>query len=88
LLDESDYSAASHKEFIEYVLGDIFGKNLDNVVCLTGDNMNTNQALANLCKKPLVGCSAHRFNLEVQKYLLDNHDALLSQVYSIILFHF
>lgn len=42
--------------------------------------MNTNQALATLCGKPLVGCAAHRFNLEVQKYLLDNYDALLGKV--------
>ncbi len=80
MLDESDYSAASHKDFIEYVLGDVYGKSLDNVVCFTGDNMNTNQALATLCGKPLVGCAAHRFNLEVQKYLLDNYDALLLKV--------
>ncbi len=42
--------------------------------------MNTNQALATLCGKPLVGCAAHRFNLEVQKYLVDNYDALLVKV--------
>jgi len=68
LLEESDYSAESHKHFLEYHLG-VYGKSLDNVICLVGDNMNTNKRLAGICDKPLVGCAAHRFNLECQRYL-------------------
>jgi len=79
LLDESDFSAASHFEFIQFVLEEVYQKTLSNVICLVGDNCSTNKALADLCGKPLVGCAAHRFNLAVQKYL-SGHDVLLTKV--------
>jgi len=79
LLDESDFSAESHYEFIRYVLVDVFQKNFSNVICLVGDNCSTNKALAELCQKPLIGCAAHRFNLAVQKFL-QVHDVLLTKV--------
>jgi hypothetical protein len=78
-LEESDFSAANHQEFLEFVLKDVFQKDFSNVVCLVGDNCATNQALASLCRKPFVGCAAHRFNLAVQKYLKD-FDSIMNKV--------
>jgi hypothetical protein len=42
------------------------------VVCFIGDNCNLNKKLAKLAKKPLVGCAAHRLNLEVERWLEKN----------------
>ena len=81
LLDESNQTAQNHKEFLEYVLQDIFSKDFENVLCLIGDNCSTNKALADLCEKPLIGCSAHRFNLAIQKFLKP-HDKLLDKVFA------
>lgn len=79
LFDESDFTAESHYDFITNVLENIFQKSWNNVVCLSGDNCATNKALANLAGKPLVGCHAHRFNLEVQNYL-QTYTSLLDKV--------
>ena len=46
---------------------------------IIGDNCATNQLMATLCGKPLVGCHAHRFNLEVQVYL-QKFETLLAKV--------
>lgn len=80
--DEYDLSAASHLEFIKFHLS-VFGKSTDNVICLIGDNVSTNKALATLMGKPLVGCASHRFNLAVQQYLLP-HELILSRLQSLM----
>lgn len=79
LEDAFDFTAESHKKFMDFYL-DHYGKSMENVVCLVGDNCATNQALADLCGKPLVGCASHRFNLEVQAYLSRTCDPLLIKV--------
>lgn len=66
--DETSFTAKNHKRCLKTIL-QLFGKTWDNVVCFIGDNCSTNKALADLCKLPLVGCAAHRFNLEVQMFL-------------------
>jgi hypothetical protein len=85
LLDENDMTATSHKEFIVSHL-EVYEKTLDNVICLVGDNANTNKALADQCNKPLIGCASHRFNLEVQEYLKQNPwNSLLDKVHNLML---
>lgn len=80
LLVEDNQNSENHLDLIEFVL-ELFDKDISNVICLVGDNCNTNKALADHCEKPLVGCAAHRFNLAVQDYLqLKPHDDLLIQV--------
>ncbi len=54
LFDESDFSAQSHMELLQYILIS-FGKDFTNLVCLIGDNCNTNIATAKLCGVPLIG---------------------------------
>jgi len=42
-----------------------------------------NQAMATSCGKPLVGCAAHRLNLEIQNYLI-SWESLLSKVNAVM----
>lgn len=82
LRDESDYSAASHAAFILDQLAG-YKKTIQNVVCLVGDNCNTNIAVAEQLGVPLVGCASHRFNLEVQEFL-GKHERLLQRVHELM----
>ena len=52
--DGDTLSAQEHHAFVTYVLG-IYGKSWENVVCLVGDNCNTNKALAPAAFRLLVG---------------------------------
>ena len=79
LLTEADMSSESHEELLQFVLN-VFGKDLRNVICLVGDNCNTNKAFARLCDRPLVGCAAHRFNLAVQGFLSIQSNAELVKI--------
>jgi hypothetical protein len=58
-----DFSAHSHREYIEEVLGGSYDKSLSCIEFLSGDNCSTNKALAGLLGVPLVGCASHRLNL-------------------------
>lgn len=68
LLDGTSFTAEAHRVFILETL-DFYDVPLDKVVCLVGDNCNTNKALGNLLKKPLVGCRSHRLNLAVESFI-------------------
>jgi hypothetical protein len=78
LLDESAFSAQNHRDLILFVLS-IFRKSVENLICIIGDNCNVNKALADLLEIPLVGCAAHRFNLAIQKYLV-NYSEIINKV--------
>jgi hypothetical protein len=78
LLDETNYTAHSHYEYITECL-DIYGKKWDNVQFICGDNCSTNKALADLAEKPLVGCASHRLNLAIQSIFAD-HSGLVDKV--------
>ncbi len=54
LLDESDFSAQSHKDLIDIIITS-FGKDFSNVVCLIGDNCPVNICTAKLCIVPFIG---------------------------------
>lgn len=73
-----DFTAESQLNFLRYVLG-LFGRTLDDVLCLIGDNCNVNKSLADQAGLPLIGCASHRFNLEVTNYLTQ-FEGILSQV--------
>ena len=64
LNDEVSLSAASHLEFLVFVLG-IYEKDIGDVAAIIGDNCATNPALARLAGLPFIGCASHRFNLAV-----------------------
>lgn len=60
--EEEEFTAEAHRDTLLGVL-EIFGKNITNVVCLIGDNCNTNIAFAKLCEIPLVGIVTYIFNI-------------------------
>jgi hypothetical protein len=73
--NEEDFSAASHKAFIEDVL-DLYGKNLSNLSFMVADNCSTNKSIANLLGIPMIGCASHRFNLACTLFLTEYEDQL------------
>lgn len=65
LLDERSFTAEEHLHYIKYVL-EIYGKTIENIAYLVGDNCSTNRSLSDLSKVPLIGCYSHKLNLAVQ----------------------
>ncbi|KAG3093117.1 hypothetical protein PC121_g3350 [Phytophthora cactorum] len=53
-----------------------FGKTIQGVKFLVGDNCAVNKRLAKLMKIPLVGCASHRLNLAVRDFLRPHESAL------------
>eukprot|EP00733_Pompholyxophrys_punicea_P000830 Pompholyxophrys_punicea_v1_NODE_313_length_2295_cov_18.692411.p1 type:complete len:169 gc:universal NODE_313_length_2295_cov_18.692411:1111-1617(+) len=83
LLCEDDFSSQSHKEFIESVLVDIYGKSLADVGYLVEDNVSTNKHLADLMGVPFIGCASHRLNLAVN-LMLEPHEPSLDAINSLM----
>eukprot|EP00475_Leptophrys_vorax_P022829 TRINITY_DN3105_c0_g1_i5.p1 TRINITY_DN3105_c0_g1~~TRINITY_DN3105_c0_g1_i5.p1 ORF type:complete len:360 (-),score=104.60 TRINITY_DN3105_c0_g1_i5:462-1541(-) len=83
LLDESDLSAESYKDWIEAML-QFYGATTDkNMLYLSRDNCSVNRCLATRLNLPLVGCYSHRFQLAVKEYLKD-YEILLTDINSIM----
>ncbi|KAL0214729.1 hypothetical protein P9112_006913 [Eukaryota sp. TZLM1-RC] len=57
--------AADHLHVIEIILSD-FGRSIDDLWFIVGDNCETNRCLASRLGVPLIGCASHRFSLEVK----------------------
>ena len=57
----------------------IFKKSLENVIFNCGDNCNVNLKLNSDTNIPLIGCSSHRLNLAIQKYL-QKYSLLLNKI--------
>ncbi|RLN98007.1 hypothetical protein BBJ28_00014077 [Nothophytophthora sp. Chile5] len=74
-LRDGSQTADAHGEHIETVLR-VYGKGLDDICFLMGDNCATNQSLATDLEVPLIGCSSHRFNLAVNRLLEDYQDQI------------
>jgi hypothetical protein len=75
LLDETSFSASTHRDYIESSL-QLYGKSLESLLFLTGDNCSTNKAVADLIGVPLVGCASHRLNLACKKAYEQAEDSL------------
>lgn len=59
LNDETDLGADSQIEFIASILK-LFGKKMENLIVIVGDNCATNKSIATKIGVPLVGCASHR----------------------------
>jgi hypothetical protein len=72
-------------KFMEVIAGQLsfYSKNWSNVVCVIGDNCSVNKKLADLVKKPMIGCFSHRFNIGVNAFLAP-HQALLTKIDAIM----
>ena len=56
LLNESNFTAETNRDFIEYVLSK-YGKTLSDIIFIVGDNVSCNRRIALLCGCTLVGCA-------------------------------
>jgi hypothetical protein len=65
--------ATDHIAHIERVL-ESYGKNLENILCLVGDNCSVNQSMARILGIPLIGCASHKFNLAVRQWISRQSD--------------
>jgi hypothetical protein len=60
--------ATDHLEHVEKVL-ESYGKTLENILYLVGDNCSVNQSMARILGVPLIGCASHKFNLAVRQWI-------------------
>ena len=60
--------AVDHIEHLEKVL-ESYGKTMDNILCLVGDNCSVNKSMARILDVPLIGCASHKFNLAVREWI-------------------
>ena len=65
LENEKTQSANAHLEYIRYVL-ELFGKLIENVVGLIGDNCSVNGSLAKRIGIAFICCASHRCNLAIK----------------------
>ena len=78
LIDETDFSAQSHVDFIIATLN-VLGMAENDLQFLVGDNCSTNLRIAEILNLPIIGCGSHRFNLAVHK-ILESNEFLLKRV--------
>lgn len=69
---EDNFSADAHYDLIKFVVTIVFGKSMECIVAIIGDNCNTNRALGRHFNAHFVGCYSHRFNLAVKDVLTNN----------------
>lgn len=77
-----DQGEDEHVGFIHFVLS-VFGKGINNVVALVGDNCNVGKSICNKLNRPLIGCASYRFNLAVSD-LLSDHNGTIQEVNSLM----
>jgi hypothetical protein len=85
LLDESDLSANSYRDWIDANLH-LYGKTLENVAFLVGDNCSVNQSLCDIIDCGFIGCSSHRLNLTVKEWIVRNqYEQIIDKVHNLML---
>lgn len=80
---ESSLDADEHVPFFTYLF-ELFKHTFENVVCVIGDNCNTNKTITNKTSVPVIGWASHRFNLSAQSFL-EKHEGLLAKVNALML---
>jgi hypothetical protein len=83
LEDGSDLSASAKKDHLLWVL-ELFGKNMNNIVCIVCDNCSTNRLTAELLKTYMIGCYSHKLSLG-SKLILEQYVTLLSKLHRLVL---
>ncbi len=81
--DEFYLDADEHYCFLTNILG-FYRKTWDNVLCLIGDNVNTNKSSSNKTGVPIFDCGRHRFNLVVRD-VLQEEEKLICKINPIML---
>ena len=84
MANEESLDSSIHAAYIEQLLDD-FSLDKNKLAFVVGDNAGVNKATADKLNVSLVGCSSHKFNLAVNKFLKEeNRSELLDQVNLII----
>jgi hypothetical protein len=81
--DETRFTAQNQADFLVDVMENI-GRNKDDILYLVADNTNTNPATADLLDVSFIGCASHRFNLAVQRFLIQ-HQTLFGDIHQIMI---
>lgn len=68
-------NANEHYKFITFLLS-IFSKEKTNVVCVQGDNCNTNKLMCRRIGSTFVACHIQRFNLDVRDIINQHEDVI------------
>ena len=76
--DETSFTAQVQAAFIVDVV-ELLDRQKSDILFLVADNTNTNPRTAEILNVPFIGCASHRFNLAVQKYLVD-YDLVISNI--------
>jgi len=71
LANEASFDEVSHVASFRVQLTS-YGLDINDCICMVGDNCNTNKAVATGLGLKFVGCASHRFNLAVEKLFIVN----------------
>jgi len=80
--NETSWTADSYIKFLHETLEKV-EKTMVNVMCLVGDNCETNKSISRKLAVALVGCASHRLNLAVQLYL-KQYDNIIAKVHTVM----
>lgn len=80
--DETNQSAQNYIEFMNLTL-ETFGRTIESVTFLVGDNCATNKKISEDICLPLIGCYSHRLNLALTLFL-KVRETLLAKVDSLM----
>eukprot|EP01035_Chromulina_nebulosa_P020680 gene20680-26812_t len=83
LLDETFYGAQNHVEFIEETLVNYYGKSVNDIVYIGGDNEATNPDIADILGVAFNGCKSHLFNLACNDFIRP-YEKLIDKVNTIM----
>lgn len=74
LIDDTVFTAREYELFILDILCK-YQKSINNVICIIGDNCNTNTSTAKLLNRPLVGCASHRLSVFVKNDVYKDNES-------------
>ncbi|MEM9079038.1 MAG: hypothetical protein AAGC43_18510 [Bacteroidota bacterium] len=80
--NEDFLDSNEHYEYLKFVL-DLYGKNIDSVVEIVGDNCSTNRCMSRIIGPIFVGCHSHRFNLAL-KDIISKHQVTVDAVQALM----
>jgi hypothetical protein len=84
LLDETHLTAVSYGQLLDSTVRH-YGKSIENIAYICGDNTTTNCKLAReVLHIPIIGCASHRLNLAVKSYLTTIHEAIVTKVHDLM----
>lgn len=72
---EEKWNANEIHESLQFVLG-VFGKKVDIVVAVVGENLATNGSMSRRIGLTFIGCHSHRYNLAILEILAEHNHVM------------